>query len=592
MSEMNDLFKSSWGAEKWIAEGWDKITREERALIKQRMDDLFRDGIPEQLNQHRLVYVYIFSLLAQLEVLAIQVPLRFESRLTKPEFKAMMRQQLLDEIFHGLVFTKIAHELSAPYAQPPAYNEKVEILCDFIFKEEDPKVAVVLLNLVCEGWIEEVFKMLRQHGVAPEIFDVILEDEHRHVCEADLYRELGLPDLDKVMDKLNFLEEHLINDVIFQPNYTLSLIHVWGITGNAKLLHTIDNKHRKQLAKIKLTPGTKWQFFMSIAVDFNQSQADKEYKKVKLTPTRRILMTEWNDPRDPTITSMVDVDISAFGYFENRYNKGLVTLIMAQALSQMMLENDSYRRIIKQQEQFQYDSPRIGIVAKSPGKESQLFNIVFENCHEMSFTAMAKRLRRNMSFVNFCNKKCNELTAQYPHLSQFLSDIYLQTISSVFGLPRLGNSVVSLSDVIRWDWTTVQSPLRPGEILKYTLCNVTKKQVWDQQTSQFVAKDIMAVAASGDHRVVDGNTAPPAMIQKHFDDKFAKFLEQQPGVDSTEMIEVGHFSKLVDQLLCYDLELGFKLLVFLRNSWPDHLNVPELLKNKIHELVSSKAEMA
>ena len=175
MDELTGLLKSSWGAEKWILEGWNKITDKEKELIKARMDDMFRNGLPFELKKDKILYIHTFSMLAQLEVLAIQVPLKFEDKMNTPIFKQRMRLQLLDEIFHGLVFTKIVYLLCEPYAFPPDYNENIEAFCNFIRNENCPKVAVVLLNLIAEGWIEELFYSLRQQNIANNVFDIILE---------------------------------------------------------------------------------------------------------------------------------------------------------------------------------------------------------------------------------------------------------------------------------------------------------------------------------------------------------------------------------------------------------------------------------
>ena len=66
MDELSGLLRPSWGAEKWILEGWDTLTVDEKKLIKSRMDDLFKDGLPFELKSDKLFYIYTFSLLAQL----------------------------------------------------------------------------------------------------------------------------------------------------------------------------------------------------------------------------------------------------------------------------------------------------------------------------------------------------------------------------------------------------------------------------------------------------------------------------------------------------------------------------------------------
>ena len=134
MSHLDFLLKPTWGAEKWILEGWNALNADEQGVVTGRIDSLFSEGLPFKLTHDRMLYIYAFSLLAQLEVLAIQVPLTFETYMPTPELRQRMRVQLMDEVFHGLVFTRILYELITPYAMPPAYNEEIEDLCG-VFKE-------------------------------------------------------------------------------------------------------------------------------------------------------------------------------------------------------------------------------------------------------------------------------------------------------------------------------------------------------------------------------------------------------------------------------------------------------------------------
>ena len=260
VDELNELLRPSWGSEHWILEGWNQISKEEKELIKGRLDELFKDGLPFDLKYDKLLYIYTFSLLAQLEVLAIQVPLKFESKMSTPEFRQQMHVQLIDEIFHGLVFTKIVYLLCAPLSLPPAYSENIERLCNFIRDEDCPKVAVVLLNLIGEGWIEEIFSSLESQGVAPKVFATIIEDEHRHVSEADLYRDIGLPDKEIVRRKLEYLEEQLLTNIFLQYKYVLSVSTLLGFEGAIGFLQALDKKHNQQLKKINIEPSENWHF--------------------------------------------------------------------------------------------------------------------------------------------------------------------------------------------------------------------------------------------------------------------------------------------------------------------------------------------
>ena len=88
MDEFTALIRPVWGAEKWISEGWDRLTDAEKQLIRGRMDALFQDGLPFELEKPKIFYIYTFSLLAQLEVLAVQIPLKFESKMSEFVFSS------------------------------------------------------------------------------------------------------------------------------------------------------------------------------------------------------------------------------------------------------------------------------------------------------------------------------------------------------------------------------------------------------------------------------------------------------------------------------------------------------------------------
>lgn len=63
MDELAGLLRPSWGAEKWILEGWNQITAEEKQLIRGRMDELFKDGLPFELKSDKWFYMYTFCIL-------------------------------------------------------------------------------------------------------------------------------------------------------------------------------------------------------------------------------------------------------------------------------------------------------------------------------------------------------------------------------------------------------------------------------------------------------------------------------------------------------------------------------------------------
>ncbi|ETO92487.1 hypothetical protein [Legionella oakridgensis] len=268
MDELDKLLRPSWEAEKWIQEGWKKITEKERTQIKKRISDLFKKGLPFELKQDkRLLYVYTFSLLAQLEVLAIQVPLTFEEKLSSLFHKELMHNLLVDEIFRGILFTRILYILCAPHALPPAHNENIEILCNFIRNEDCPKIAIVLLNLN-QIWIEEIFQALQRSNIAPNLFATILNEEHRLVCEADLERGVGLPDADEVHKKFEYLEEQLLKNLFLEQKSVLSVCSLLGAQGTMNFIQAINERRSQLIDKINIEHGETWKFFMKIGMNF------------------------------------------------------------------------------------------------------------------------------------------------------------------------------------------------------------------------------------------------------------------------------------------------------------------------------------
>ena len=354
MLELDLLIKPQWGIEKWLQQALEMLNSDEEQEILQRMNALFSEGMPLEIKHNKTLYAHIFGMLAQLEALAVQVPLKFLSELNIHEdLQKRMRQQLVDEIFHTAVFLKVANELSIPYAFPPAYENSIENFCTFITSEQDIRTVVIMLNLIGEGWIEQIFDVLNEAGIAPKIFNVILEDEKRHVAEAELYQALGLPDHTYMQSKLKLLEERLITDVIFKPKNALALSALIGVDACYHLLCQIDEHHKKQTAKLNLIPGDLWEYFMKNAPYVMSFYHDNKIDKpIPLNFTRKILISAWDNPSSPTMSSEFSIDVSRLNFFEKKYPADTITVLSLQALSKTMSENRQWCRYISNDENF------------------------------------------------------------------------------------------------------------------------------------------------------------------------------------------------------------------------------------------------
>ena len=579
VNELNELLKPTWGTEKWILEGWNKISSEEKEQIKARMDELFRNGLPFEIKHDKLLYTYVFSLLAQLEVLAIQVPLRFEEKMSIPHLKEKLHAQLLDEIFHGLVFTKIVYALSAPSAFPPAYNENVEILCDFIRNEDCPKMGLVMLNLVAEGWIEEVFKSLYQQNIAPAVFEIIIKDEHRHVCEADLYREIGIPEKSIMREKLEALEENLLSNIISQPKYAFALNELLGMEASKKLTESLHAKHTKQLKKIKMLPSEQWRIMMHMSQNFFEKALvyAQHNTEVEMSPTRKVFMTQWNDPGDPLMTGQFDIDISCLDFFAKKFPPETLTTLMMQAVSRLLSEDSVYRSYLSSKKLYQAESSYLAIVVKLPECGDQVGNILFRDCHLMNAGELANKLRRIMQMMAYCFKKREEMEQKHPHLKASLDKLLYDFAHDFYPYPIPGSPCVSLSNIGSTGYSQAISPLRKQECLKFTLMTVEKKLVWNRDSNTFEPKDIVPVTISADHRIFDGNIPVPKILHRTFQEVFQTMMQNpikpiKPEKWTPNLI----FGKLIDKLLATNLTLGYQILAALQTLWPDFMNIEDI----------------
>lgn len=587
MDKLNALLRPAWGSEKWIAEGWQQITAEEQELIQARVDELFKDGLPFELKHDKLFYIYSFSLLAQLEVLAIQVPLKFELKLSNPVFRQQLHAQLLDEIFHGIVFTKIVYMLCAPYAMPPAYNEDIEILCNFIRHEDCPKVALMLLNLIAEGWIEEIFHCMHQRDIAPKVFATIIADERRHVSEADLYRDVGIPDMNIVEEKLAYIEELLLNNVFLQYKYSSAFALLLGTEGMIAFLQALDKKHSEQLKKIKLQPSESWKTSMQVAYDllpYVQDYARKSHP-LPFSPIRKVLMTQWKNPSDPSMVGEFNLNISCLDFFNKAFPPETITVLLLQAVSLGLTTDPTFRSYLSHCQLYVTDESYTGLVVKLPGCGDHMGTIIFENCHLLSIRQLSAKIRNILKMMVFCYKKREQLEKSYPDLASVFDQTIEEIASGVYPYPMPGNSVTSVSNIGFCGYTRAKSPLRTNEALKFTLLAVDRKMVWNQNSRAFEEQDILPVSISADHRIFDGNLRIPRLIQQCFDQVFAKMQQssatelEQNAVDPDQNKQLQY---IINRLLQTNLGLAYKALALLQTVWIDFIDIDQIMS---HELV-------
>lgn len=590
MNDLDALLKPTWGAEKWILEGWEALDQGEQAIVSNRVEALFLEGLPFQLKHDRMLYIYAFSLLAQLEVLAIQIPLKFESEMPTLEFKQRMRAQLLDEVFHGLVFTRILYELITPYAMPPAYNQEVEALCNFIREETCPKVAVVLLNLVGEALIEELFRAFYKADIAPSVFSVILEDEHRHVCEAELYREIGLPSSEELTSKLALLEEKLLSSLFFKYPYVNALVALLSLAGIEDLLAILDEKHKRQLKNLKLSPGKPWRFWLG-SRHFLLPQI-KQYMEqshpVEMSPTRQLLMSQWKDPSDPTMVAEFDININRLDFFNKKYRPETLTMLMLKALSQAVSTSPLYRTYLSHHRLYQSDETYVALVVKLPDCGDHLGTIIFKECHKTPIESLIDRVKMNLKMMVYCYQRRLALEQEHPDFAVLMDEAMHEIATGVYPYPMAGNPMVSLSNNGFAGYTRAKSPLRVNEALKLTLLAVQRKPVWNEASQAFEPQDSLPVSVSADHRIFNGDIPVPQYLTEAFHQVFDDMLSSSPKQKKQDRLDERHMVKMLDSLIAVQPKVGYKVLVALQTVWPDFVDFSSWIKTymKIGRMMS------
>lgn len=526
MEELNKLLKPLWGSEKWILEGWNKITSDEKATITARLEHLFKNGLPFELKHDKLLYIYTFSLMAQLEVLGIQLPLRFEDKMQKPEFKQRMRAQLVDEIFHAIVFTKIVFLLCAPYDLPPTYNQQIETICNFIRSQDCIKVGMVVMNLVCEGLVEEVFTILYQNNIATEVFEIIIEDEHRHVCEADLYSEIGLPDRAQLAETLKDFEDILISAFSMQPQYTIALTSLLGPQGTTSFIVALHEKYIQQLKKLDMAPSEKWELLFQVAPDVCtkfapysdelNEEINKEIREIEMTSLKKLLMTQLSNPGDPTVNAQFNIDINNFHFFEKKYPRESLTPLMMQAVSRVLASEDSFRNFLSYKKLYQSRSAYVAVVEKLPGCDDHVGTIFFKDCHEMTASELSIKTKRAIEMMVYCYKKREQIEQEHPAFKRNLDELLYGYAHDVYPCPTPGSHGVYLSNIGPYGYTQGVSPLFKKSGLHIFLLAVERKPVWNNATHSFDACDVLPVSISADGRIFDGMRRIPQFLNEAF----------------------------------------------------------------------------
>lgn len=582
MNELQEILKPSWGSEKWISEGFSKLTSEEKDSIKLRVDHIFKDGLPFELNHDKLLYIYIFSLCTQFECLGIQIPLRFESQMPTPQLKQQMHQQLVDEVFHAILFTKIIYMLCVPAAFPPEFGSKVTEIVDFITNEQSQKLASVMMNLVVEGWGETFFQCLYDNKIAPEVMSIVLEDESRHVHEAEVY-QIDDPAEKKILrERLDGLEHIFVTRILQDPRYQMAFNLILGVEQTQLFFKRLNENHIRQLKKIDMVPSKQWQLQMQIGPVFYSQMVTPDSSEVELTPLRKVLLTQWNEVGDPTMVGQYNLDVSCLSFFEKKYSSDTLTTLILQTVSLILTENTAFRTHLSFKKIYQNSNAYVSIAVKLPGCQDHLGAIVFKNCHLMKTNQLSFQIRQLIELMVYCYKKREELEQIHPDLKASMDKIYEDMAFGAYPFPFPGNPIISVSGIGFCGYSQGISPMRKNETVKFTLLTVERKPVWNHEKQCFEPKDLLPISMSGDHRVFDGGIPMPKLMSDYFQRVFQQMLETKSMNESHHTDNIKnkifnhYFQSKIEELLSTNLMLGYQMLTMMQTMWPAYLDPQSL----------------
>jgi len=306
-------------------------------------------------------------------------------------------------------------------------------------------------------------------------------------------------------------------------------------------------------------------------------------QEIPMTPVRQIFMTQWNEPGDPTMVGQFNLDISSLEFYSKKYPPETLNTLMLQAISQILTKNAAFRTYLSFKKLYQSNAAYVGVVVKLPGCGAHTGTITYKNCHLMAAPTLAIKIRQALEMMVYCYQKREAIEKIYPHLRAGMDHMLFDCAYGAYPYPIPGNAIASVSNIGPAGFSTVISPLRRTEGLKFTLLAVEKKLLWNNETSTFDARDILPISLSSDHRVFDGNWPIPKLLAGCFDEVFQRMLAD--GVnplknDKFSKTVKAYFIKKIDTLLTTNLEAGYQMLVMLQTHWPDYMDIKTLFKKQ------------
>jgi hypothetical protein len=508
-SPVLDLVRPSWPPLRHVERGWQALRPAERRRVEARLRTVL--GRLQWGPHGRDSLARLFAFLAQVETIAIEIPLRALPG-APPAQARLLRAQLTDEVFHSAVFARLAHDLALPASQPPPPIAAAEALLARIRDEPDAAVAATLLNLVAEAWIETLFRHARSWGVADAVFDAVLADEERHVEEA--FGHMHGLDAQAAQPAVRALEQGLL-EVGADPAVALALLDLAGPDGYRRLAEDLESNHRAQLAKAGLEPSPTFDALRPLREALRSAEAQPAV--VPDTPWRAAARAVWATPRDPTMQGAMDVRVG-------HIPKGLLTPVFVAAVARAWARNPRLNRIVARGKVWQL--PRVNVGVRVLVADDELATVVVPDADQRSVHDIARLIADGHGQLLRLREARQDAAAQGKPPPQPLADGLDALVP-----PGPTSFSVAVSNVGKFGLESgagaFSGPLSPSSDL--TIGRRHRSPRW--AGIAYVPSWTVTVGCLQDHRVFDGREAGLGMaaIRAELSPRAVRRLLREPG---------------------------------------------------------------
>lgn len=500
--ELYEHVDPAWPPMAHVRRGAERLGPEGRALVAARLRETlaaFRGAPPGKEAALRR----FCSFLSQVEVIAIEVPLSALPTAT-PEVRPLLERQLADEVFHALVFAAVARRLGGLDKPIP----EAERLLDQIRAQEDPKTTAVLLNLLAEGWIENLFDHAATWGVADALFHVVLEDESRHVEEAHDHAH-GM-DVAKVEKAVRDFERELFR-LVQHPRVLLPTLALAGEERFQALGQSFLDVHKKALAEVGLTPDPNVLEMERTYLDLQQGAPVPEElradppRATRVEPEtqwRRTALELWDVPRSPAMSGWFEVPV-------DHVPRRLLTPVLVAAVGKVWAEYPRMNRYTVGGQLWQPARVNVGVRVAVGDKGEALSSVPVPDADKRSVRDISRILQASVQSLNDMGRQVEGLVPDEgaESLRSILRDEELMQMVP----PETVVCPVTVSNVGKAGLFAGfgAMPGALGQSVEIILGRVEKRPQWRRW--RYKPVDTVVIGATADHRVIDGTHAGEAV---------------------------------------------------------------------------------